>query len=246
VTYLEFHAAFIAPPLFVLGVAAWRVHRSLGSRAPWAIWAVPPIALIYTAPWDNYLIQKGVWYYGIDRVVGTIWYVPIEEYLFFLLQPLLAGALLYVLLARTLERYGPAPPPVRPRRVRTVGTTCWLAVGVIGLALLATDPTTYLGLILVWFAPVIAVMWFFQGDTMWRVRRAAIPTIAIPTVYLWLADRFALASGIWAISDRYTVGLELVDLPIEEATFFLMATVISVCGLLLFLLPRVPGLHEPS
>ena len=242
-TYLQFHAALIVPPLVVLGIAAWRAHPALGPRAAWAIWAVPPIALIYTTPWDNFLVQNGVWYYGIDRVVGTIGYVPIEEYLFFVLQPLLAGALLYVLLARDLARHGSATPPTRPGRVRTIGTTLWLALGIGGLVMLRSDPTTYLGLILVWFAPVIAVMWLFQGHTMWQVRRAALPAIVVSTIYLWMADRLALAEGIWAISDRYTIGVAPLGLPVEEATFFLVTTVLSVCGVLLFLLPRVPELR---
>jgi lycopene cyclase domain-containing protein len=246
VTYLEFHAALIAPPLVVLGVAAWRAHRALGPRAAWAIWAVPLIALVYTTPWDNYLVRTGVWYYGIDRVVGTIGYVPIEEYLFFLLQPLLAGALLYVLLARALTRRGPATIPAHAGRVRIIGTTLWLALGIAGLVLLRADATTYLGLILAWFAPVIAAMWLFQGHSMWRVRRAAIPAIVILTVYLWMADRLALAEGIWAISDRYTIGVAPLGLPIEEATFFLVTTVLSVCGVLLFLLPRLPELRANS
>jgi len=37
------------------------------------------------------------------RVVGTIGYVPVEEYLFFLLQPILTGLWLYWLLPRTSE-----------------------------------------------------------------------------------------------------------------------------------------------
>jgi len=36
-------------------------------------------------------------------VVGTIGYVPVEEYLFFLLQPILTGFWLYWLLSRTSE-----------------------------------------------------------------------------------------------------------------------------------------------
>jgi len=30
------------------------------------------LALVYTTPWDNYLIWRDVWHYGTDRVVGTI------------------------------------------------------------------------------------------------------------------------------------------------------------------------------
>ncbi len=51
------------------------------------------IALVYTTPWDNYLVATGVWYYDPARVGGIVLgYVPLEEYLFFILQTLL-GAL---------------------------------------------------------------------------------------------------------------------------------------------------------
>ena len=55
------------------------------------------IALIYTTPWDNYLVYKKVWDYGKDRILFTIFYVPFEEYCFFILQPLLiTGIFLYM------------------------------------------------------------------------------------------------------------------------------------------------------
>jgi lycopene cyclase domain-containing protein len=66
----------------------------------------------------------------------------------------------------------------------------------------------------------------------------------LPTVYLWVADRIAIGLGVWAISDRYTLGFAPLGLPVEEATFFLVTTVISVCGVLLFLLPGIPALRR--
>lgn len=235
-TYLQFHLLFLAPPLALTGWFAWTARRHLGSRAAWAILAVPPIALAYTTPWDNYLVWRGIWWYGPDRVLATIGYVPVEEYIFFVLQPLLAGSLLYVLLARTLARDG-RPPARRGTLVRAVGTLMWMGLGLVGLLLLRADATTYLGLILVWFAPVIGLMWAFQGPAIWQVRGAAVPTIALITLYLWIADRMAIALGIWSIADRFTIGVDPLGLPIEEATFFALTTVLSVCGLLLFLLP---------
>ena len=75
-------------------------------------------AVVWTTPWDNYLVATGVWYYNPDLVTGvTLGWVPIEEYTFFILQTLLTG--LWVLwLARHLK---PAPPPIPHRpRLRTI------------------------------------------------------------------------------------------------------------------------------
>ena len=244
-TYLQFHLLFILPPLAVLAPAAWRAVPLLGGRARWAFTAVPPIALLYTTPWDNYLVWRGVWFYGADRVVGTIGYVPVEEYLFFLLQPLLAAAVTYVLLARQLRRETVAAPTTRAMRVRLLGAVPWLVISVAGVLLLRTESGTYLGLILAWACPVVAAMWLAMGPAIWRVRRAAIPAMVLPTVYLWVADRIAIGLGIWAISDRFTFGIDPLGLPIEEATFFLVTNVIAVCGVLLFLLPGVAALRRP-
>jgi lycopene cyclase domain-containing protein len=243
-TYLQFHLVFILPPLVVLAPFAWRAMPSLGGRARWAVAAVPLIALVYTTPWDNYLVWRGIWFYGAERVIGTIGYVPVEEYLFFLLQPVLAGALLYGLLARLVRRAGSLPPVEHATRVRLLGAAPWVLATVAGFLLLRTESGTYLGLILAWASPVVAAMWLAMGPHIWRVRRAAVPAMVLPTVYLWVADRIAIGLGVWAISDRYTLGFAPLGLPVEEATFFLVTTVISVCGVLLFLLPGIPALRR--
>jgi len=62
-------------------------------------------------------------YYGMGRVVGTIGYVPVEEYLFFLLQPILTGLWLYWLLPRTSE---PVQQSVPQERVS--GIVLWIAL----------------------------------------------------------------------------------------------------------------------
>ncbi len=206
---------------------------------------MPPIALAYTTPWDNYLVWKGVWYYGADRVIGTIGFVPIEEYLFFVLQPLLAGSVLYWLLGRVVAGDGLAARPTRPALVRVAGAAPWVVAALIGVALLRTQDGTYMGLILAWASPVNALMLLFMGPAFWRARRAVLPAIALPTLYLWVADATAIRLGIWAISDRYTFGVEPLGLPVEEATFFFVTTVISVFGVMLFLVPGMREFRDP-
>ena len=49
------------------------------------------LAFAYTTPWDNYLVFREVWGYPPGRVLATIGYVPVEEYAFFLLQPIMTG-----------------------------------------------------------------------------------------------------------------------------------------------------------
>lgn len=55
-TYLGFHLVFLLPPLLLL--LLW--NRPKAPRL-WAYLLMPLIALLYTTPWDNYLVWKGVW-----------------------------------------------------------------------------------------------------------------------------------------------------------------------------------------
>jgi lycopene beta-cyclase len=256
-TYLGFHAVFILPPLLLLMLLNRGAVQRLGRRALWTVPAVALIAVIYTTPWDNYLVYRGVWWYGADRVVGTIGYVPVEEYLFFILQPLLTGAWTYLVLQR--PRVPGAPRGSEPVRsgapseaVSSVGDARDLGMAVYALCVaggalaLTYEPGLYLGLILVWAAPVLAAQWFFVGRAVVRVPAAFAAAVMVPTLYLWIADRIAIGAGIWSIAPQYTTGLHLFGLPMEEALFFLVTNLLVVQGVLLFLLPSLRSAAVPA
>jgi lycopene beta-cyclase len=242
-TYLQFHLIFMLPALLA---AAWLARGSvsvLGTRARWSIPALMAIAFAYTTPWDNYLVAREVWGYGQDRVIGTIGYVPVEEYMFFLLQPLLTGLVLYALLARlhaTNREPHPAAQHLRGRahgatKVRIAGAFAWGIVASSGVILLRTEAGTYMGLILAWAAPVLALQWACAGHLIVRRTPAVTAAVAVPTLYLWVADAIAIRLGIWHIAERFTLGPRPFGLPIEEATFFLVTNILIVQGLMLFL-----------
>jgi len=91
-TYFGVLGVFIVPPL----VALIALLASRSRSADWlpyvAVLTLAVIAVVYTAPWDNYLVATSVWWYDEALVSGvTIGWVPIEEYLFFALQTVLTG-----------------------------------------------------------------------------------------------------------------------------------------------------------
>lgn len=232
-TYLAFHAAFIVPPLVVLAIVAWR-RRARLDRSAWrarglGLAILVPVALVYTTPWDNYLIERGVWWYGDGTVVATIWLAPVEEYLFMLLQPVLA-----VLWVSLLAPPNPGQVSVTTRQ-RLVGVVAGMAVFLVGVVLLRDAPTYYLGAILAWAGPVFALQWGFGWPVLWATRRALALGVGVPTLYLWAADWVAIDIGVWVISETYTTGVTLFGLPVEEATFFLVTNLFVVQGLFLFL-----------
>ena len=232
-SYLTFHFVFTLP---MIGLLAFTQPRPLaGVGGPRARWAIPLICLIafsYTTPWDNYLVANDVWWYGPNRVIATIGVVPVEEYLFFILQPILTGLALYQYLARWPLRIAPMRPAARG-----LGTGFFLLLSAIGAGLLYADweHGLYMGLILAWACPVLAMMWLYGGPHLWALRRAILAGVVPSTVYLWIADATAIHLGIWTISSDYSMGIEPFGLPIEEATFFLVTNLLVVKGILLFL-----------
>jgi len=88
-TYLQFLILFVCIPLGLLG---WRLRRRLRRLDLVMLVGLAVIAVVCTTPWDNYLVATGVWSYDPRLVLNrTIGYVPIEEYVFFILQTFLTG-----------------------------------------------------------------------------------------------------------------------------------------------------------
>jgi len=226
VTYLTFALAFVVGPVVVLAVALavtgrWHPAQLLGTAL------LVGVALVYTLPWDDYLIRVGVWTYG-STLVGRVGAVPYEEVLFVTSQTLMTG--LWTTLVVRPDGTGPS----MGRRRRVAGLLSGLAVGGLGLLVLSVPSGLYLGAILAWAGPVLAVQWAFNWEVLLRNRRTVLLAIGIPTCYLWLVDRAAIALGLWAFSPARTTGIAVLGLPIEEALFFLVTNVFLVQGLVLF------------
>jgi lycopene cyclase domain-containing protein len=221
--------------LLVLGVpiALLLRRRWPGPALLRATGALAVVALLWTAPWDEHLVRTGVWSYGPDRVIATVGSVPVEEYAFVVL--------LVVLVSAWGQRTGrlPARSLDRVHGSRTSGALCWVAVALAGAGAVAVGgPLRYLGLLLLWVAPPLALQRAVAGDLL-RPRLADRLLLALP-VALWLcaADRLALADGIWSIAPASSTGVLLLGLPLEEALFFLLTTLLVTDGLVLATDPR--------
>ena len=227
-TYLAFDLLLVAlPALLLLAGTAWRPLVG-----PFAVLA--PVALLWTAPWDEHLVRTGVWDYAPDAVLARVGSVPAEEYGFVVLEVLLVGAWAVRTGALT------APAHTAASAGRRSGAVGWLAVTAAGIALAAYGgPLRYLGLLLLWTGPPMALQRAVAGDVL-VARRRARAAVALPcALWLCLADRLALADGIWAISPASSTGVLLLGLPLEEALFFVLTCVLVTDGLLLAADPAV-------
>ena len=244
-TYFQFLAIFVGIPILILIGLTWRDRRS-GRELPPAFTHLNPwltlgahvlVALVYTTPWDNYLVATGVWFYDPALVTGiTIGWVPIEEYTFFIVQPIMTGLWLLFLLRRWPVNTG-APAPDRPR-LRLAQTGALGLVWLISLAVWLSGwaPGVYLSLILVWALPPIMLQTYTGGDVLWQFRGLAALAILAPTIYLGAADSLAIAAGTWTIDPGQSLEIFLPGgLPLEEFVFFLMTNTLLVFGMTLAL-----------
>jgi len=230
-TYLGFHLAFVVPPVLAVVAAAYVRPTALWGRVPFVgLGVIVALAVGYTTPWDALLIGRGVWTYGDGVVWASARGIPVGEYLFFVLQPILVALWLYNL---DVPTDGDLRIPVR---TRLLGLAAGVAVAALGVGLLLSGPSTlYLGAILAWASPVLAIQWAFGWPHLLRARRAVAVGIGVPTAYLWVIDRFAITNGLWVLSDTYTLGIAPLGLPVEEAVFFAITNVFIVQGLVLYL-----------
>ena len=243
-TYFSFLALFLGIPIMIMLAGTWwdgrqgrRLPRRFANYSPWAILGLHlALALMYTTPWDNYLVATSVWWYDQAKVTGLVFgYVPIEEYTFFLVQPILTGLWLLFWLRRQ-------PDVVEPGwangRFRTLPLRLLSLLWLSTVAILITGwaPGTYLALILAWALLPIMLQVGFGGDILWQHRRVILLGLLPITLFLAAADTLAIYDGIWTIDPDQTLNWLIGGmLPFEEFLFFLVTNTLVVFGMTLFL-----------
>jgi lycopene cyclase domain-containing protein len=243
-TYFGFLLVFLGIPIVVLASVAF-LDRRRGRPIParlraWPLAAAMALhvaaAVLYTTPWDNYLVATGVWSYDPALVAGiTIGWVPIEEYTFFVVQTILAGLWLLFLMRRLALDASDAPLLPRWRWGPVVALAAVWAAAVLTL-LVGWKPGTYLGLELGWALLPIMIQLGFGGDILRRYGRLVLGSILGLTAYLSAADCFAIGSGTWTISPDQSLNVMLGGvLPLEEVVFFLLTNTLVTFGVVLLI-----------
>ncbi len=241
-TYFGFLLWFLAiPALLLWTIRGWLPPRSKttsgatdGKALGIALGVQIALALIYTTPWDNYLVATAVWHYDTRLVTGVILgYVPLEEYIFFVLDTLLVG-LWWQFLSRRISATNDFHPSAKLRM------WCSLALGAVWLAATVAyfsgwRPGTYLLITLAWALPPIILQIAFGGDVLWHHRKLVGWVIFPIGLYLSFADLLAIRAGIWAIDPAQSTGLFIGGLPLEEGVFFFATAILITFGLTLTL-----------
>jgi len=244
-TYFGFLLRFLVIPILVFLAITWWDNKKgrstfgfANGRAVWiGILVHVVLAVVYTTPWDNYLVATGVWYYNPDLVTGIIFgYVPIEEYTFFVLETILAG-LWWWFLARHIPEPS-VPFPKNGTKIRWWAAGTLIAVWLVSVYLffLGTASWNYLSITLMWALPAILPQLIFGADILWHFRKLVFLTIFVPGAYLSLMDIVALSDTTWSISPGQTTEVLFFRiLPLEEVVFFFITNVLIGFGLTLML-----------
>ena len=104
-TYAGFLLLFLVLPLGILMILLRR--RLLDRRYLALTGAFMLIALAYMAPWDHVAAVWGLWTWTNSQTWGLRWWaIPPEEYLFCVLEALLASTLTFALLTRKERKRG--------------------------------------------------------------------------------------------------------------------------------------------
>ncbi|MBC7876768.1 MAG: lycopene cyclase domain-containing protein [Anaerolineales bacterium] len=249
-TYFGFLLRFLVLPIIIfLTITYWDNKNNISNngfkngRSVWiAIGIHILLAVVYTTPWDNYLVATGVWYYNPALVTGIVFgYVPIEEYTFFVLETILSGLWWWYL----VRRITPPPEEFKPNKTIVYISTCVLALlWILFTTIFFSDnqPLTYLSITLFWALPAIFPQLLYGADILWHYRKLVFFSILVPSTYLSLMDVFALSDTTWSISPNQTTGILFFDiLPLEEVVFFFITNILITFGMTLFLAKESPS-----
>ncbi len=247
-TYFGFLLQYIIVPILILGAIAWWDGRR-GRKFPESLSAWPAsfvllalvlIALVYTTPWDNYLVATKVWWYDPALVIGwVIGWVPIEEYSFFVLQTILTSLWIWFLARRLPVR----KPQTAIRNSQLAQSIRWISFTLCTLLWLVSlylwlshwQNIQYLAITLSWALLPVLLQLGFGGDILWQHRTLLFWSLLPPTVYLCLVDALAISAGTWTIAPDQSTNILVGTLPLEEAVFFFVTNLLIVLGTILVL-----------
>ncbi|MHA1944639.1 MAG: lycopene cyclase domain-containing protein [Candidatus Hodarchaeales archaeon] len=243
-TYLSFLLIFIGIPLILTSLLyIWKylkgdeIQKNTIKKILLALLVLTVIALIYTTPWDNFLVENGVWFYDSSKVLGIIiGFVPIEEYTFFVVQTLLIGLLYGWFLLKQEDKEDSLYNILSKTRVVSLTglLIIWLLAFITYIG--SVEPLTYMNLILLWGILPVMIQLVYGADLLWLTKRNIIFAVSLATFYLSAVDALAIVDGIWTIRTNTSTGILIGGiLPIEEFLFFLTTNILIIFGLTLII-----------
>ncbi len=236
-TYFRFHWIFNVPLLVILILIGWRAPWYIGSihAMGWVVLA----AVAFTTPWDNLAARRGIWGFPRHRYTLRLGWLPVEEYLFFVLQTVNVLFAVRVLFYLNPDWHRPL--------TSSPTTWTWLCLAASGLTWIviglqmsrwgrARGPTVNYTLHLAWFLPVIYFQWVLAPN-VFAVHAGLLALVTIFFgLYYTAADYIAVRAGLWFFDEKQITGFKIANLlPWEEVAFFFLTSLLVAQSFLLLL-----------
>jgi len=220
---------FLLVPILWL---AWRERRTLTPPYLLTVLGVAFGSVLYTAPWDNWLIVHHVWWFDWNRCWGlAVGALPVEELLFYVLIITLAGLWTHFLYEQWKPVFGPTPKrPELKYYPASIVMLLWLADAYYLIHLTTIWPkAVFLAQCLIITLPALAIQCLVCGDLLWHRRKFAF--FATLPVGLWLtltAGTSTFGTDLWTVNPQYSFWRVPGLLPVEMLLFYQLAAALMV------------------
>lgn len=224
-TYHSFLLYCMVPPVALL---LWMQRKHLTPAYLAINLAVGLGSIGYTAKWDSWLIENGIWWFDPDRSSGVNFGVfPLEEAGFYVLIIALGGLWTHLVFTRFGAGLGAAP---RRPGLRWGGAALVLALWAIDLAYVTSfresyPRATFAGQCLLITLPALALQLAICGDFLWHRRKHVALSIVVPGTWLSLvAGTFTFGTDLWVVKPEFSFGKLFGMIPIEMPFFYMFAS----------------------
>ncbi|KAG2210269.1 hypothetical protein INT47_003254 [Mucor saturninus] len=228
-TYMEVHLYFTLPVVGLLYFILKPFHSKQDNLKYQFLTAV---AVTTASLWDNYIVYHKAWSYCPTCVVAVIGYVPLEEYMFFVIQTLMTVSFSNLVMRWHLPTFyiKPQVSVYQSLFVRFIPIFGLLTIAYKAWNVAIPGKSLFYGGCILWYVcPVLALLWYGAGEYILRRPLAVLTSIVVPTIYLCWVDRYAIRAGTWDISLQTSTGKMVVPhLPLEEFMFFALINTVLV------------------
>lgn len=223
-TYIEFLLIFTVIPIIIL---LFLLRKDLDAvYLKWLI-VVSVIAFAATSGWDNYAVYSGIWHFPEDKTLGIkLFYVPVEEYMFFFLQTFTTGLVQFIFIKKYFNG---------SQKYFSFLLGAVLIFRTNEITKLPFDNFNYLFHLFSWGGFFILIQIIAGRKKIPKYISAIIIPSVIMTVYFSIADSISIGQGIWDFDSLQTTGIRIFNIPLEEILFFLVTNILITEAMILFL-----------
>ena len=222
--YIEFLFLFTVIPVIILAIFLRKYLDIVYVK--WLL-IVSVIAFAATAGWDNYAVYSGIWHFPEDKTLGIkLFYVPVEEYLFFFLQTFTTGLVQLFFIKKNIDI--------------NIKKSIFLLIPLLffqtnEILKLPFGNLNYLFHLFSWGGFFIIIQIFAgRKKIINNIFLIVMPSL-IMTLYFSIADSISIGQGIWEFDPLQTTGIRLYNIPLEEILFFLVTNILITEAMILFL-----------